>query len=80
MPGIERGEVVSGLLFVTKSRQTYKVFDRQLRAFLPEGIGIRGFCLDENGRVDCSGAEVALLSTEDVRDALDCEGPPPRAP
>ncbi|MGE5579039.1 MAG: sigma-54 interaction domain-containing protein [Bacillota bacterium] len=62
---------MGNLVFVTKSRETYEVFDWQLNSFLGEFVNVRGYCLlNETESVDCFGADLVVLSTEECRQAL----------
>jgi transcriptional regulator with PAS, ATPase and Fis domain len=61
---------LTDLIFVTKSRETYDVFDRQLKAFLPRDVSVKGFSLDAVKSVDCRKAKVVLLSSADCRTVL----------
>ena len=69
---------MTDLIFVTKSQETYDVFDRQLKAFLPEHISVKGFSLDAVESVDCGEAKVVLLSSADCRKVLQFRGSDPK--
>jgi PAS domain-containing protein len=69
---------LTDLIFVTKSQETYDVFDRQLKAFLPEHISVKGFSLDAVESVDCGEAKVVLLSSADCRKVLRFRGSDPK--
>ncbi len=69
---------MTDLIFVTKSKETYAVFDRQLKAFLPRDVSVKGFSLDAVKSVDCRDAKVVLLSSADCRKVLRLGNSDPR--